>query len=134
MTFFVEIANRDVTAFNLFPQNITTGIEAKTYTLSPHLTFAPTGTGIDQVGKQIHFTSLRPTINAFGEGERSFYWVYEAAQEEGVAPETKHVLIVLQVPRGTSSIIATISYETVIVRQLLGVWRYRDGTTEARQI
>jgi len=135
MTFFVEMANRDVTAFDLFPKNITTDVEAKTYTLSPHLTITQTETGIGQVGKQIRFTSLHPTITAFGEGERSFYWVYEEAQEQkGVVPETKYALIVLQLPHGTSSITATISYETVIVRQLLGVWRHRDGATEARQI
>lgn len=135
MTFFVEMASRDVTAFDLFPKNITDDVEAKTYILSPRLTIAPTETGIDQVGKQIRFTSLRPRITAFGEGEHSFYWVYEAAhKQKGVAPETKHALIVLQVPRGTSSITATISYETVIVKQLLGVWRRRDGATEAHQI
>src|SRR6266704_2014163 len=135
MTFFVEMANREETAFDLFPKHITTEIDAKTYTLSPHLTIIQAETGTGQIGKHLRFTSLRPTITAFGEGERSFYWVYEEAQEQkGVAPETKHALIVLQVPRGTSSISATISYETVIVRQVLGVWRHRDGTTEARQI
>jgi len=135
MTFFVEMADRDVTAFDLFPKHITTEIDAKAHTLSPHLTITQAETSTGQIGKQILFGSLRPTITAFGEGERSFYWVYEEAREQkGVAPETKYALIVLQVPRGTSSISATISYETVIVRQVLGVWRHRDGATEAHQI
>jgi nucleoside phosphorylase len=135
MAFFVEMANQNVTAFDLFPKHITTDVEAKTYILSPHLTIAPAETGIAQIGKHIRFTSLHPTITAFGEGEHSFYWVYEEAQEQkGVIPETKQALMVLQVPRGTSSITATISYETVIVRQVLGMWRHRDGTTETRQI
>jgi nucleoside phosphorylase len=135
MTFFVEMANPDVTAFDLFPRHITTDIEAKTYTLSPYLIITQTETGKDQVSKHIDFTSLHPTITAFGAGERSFYWVYEEAPEQkGVIPEIKQTLIVLQVPRGTSSITATISYETVIVKQLLGVWRRREGTTEAHQV
>jgi len=132
MTFFVEMANLKATAFDLFPRNITTSVEeTRTYTLSPQFTIGPIGASIGQIGRQIRFTSLHPTITAFGEGESTFYWVYEKSQEQnGVIPETKHSLVVLQVPSRTTSIAATISCETVIAREVLGVWRYRDAATD----
>src|SRR5579863_2689967 len=135
MTFYVEMADQEVTAFDLFPKQITTDVEAKRYTLSPDLTIVEAKTEAGQIGKHIHFTSLHPAISAFGEGERRFYWVYKEAQtQQGVIPETKHALVVLQVPHGTTAITATISYQTIMARQVLGVWRYTDGVTEERQI
>ncbi|MFL5704648.1 MAG: hypothetical protein ACJ8AG_17685, partial [Ktedonobacteraceae bacterium] len=49
-------------------------------------------------------------------------------------PETKHVIIVLQVPPGTQFVEATIRYEVVIAKKLFGVWQYRDGGTNPRQV
>src|SRR5204863_8967386 len=105
MTFLIEMVDQKATAFDLFPKNITTTVEEiRTYTLSPHFTISQVEEGMGQIGKEIRFTSLRPTITAFGEGESTFYWVYRGFQEQkAVTPETKHALIVLQVPRGTLS-------------------------------
>src|SRR5205807_1755462 len=70
-------------------------------------------------------------MTVFGEGESTFYWVYEKSQEQkGVIPETKHVLVVLQVPRRSTLVAATISYEMVVAREVLGLWRYRDAATD----
>jgi hypothetical protein len=68
------------TAFDLFPRHIATGTEAKLYTLSPDFTI--TEVGAYQNHRQFRFTSLRPTITAFGEGESTFYWVYETPPEQ----------------------------------------------------
>jgi hypothetical protein len=132
VTFFVEMEDRRITACELFPKNITTSVEeTRGYTLSPQLTIGQVQASISQVSRQIRFTSLHPTISAFGEGESTFYWVYEKSQEQkGVIPETKHALAVLQVPRQTKLIAATISYEMVVAREVLGIWRYRDARTD----
>src|SRR2546421_1266267 len=135
ITFLVEMTDEHTIAFDLFPGHITTDVEAKLYTLSPDLTIIEAETNVHRPCRQIRFTSLRPTITAFGEGESIFYWVYEASLgSKGVEPETKNALIVLQTPHRTTSVTATIGYEAVIAKQRLGVWAYEDGKTEKRQI
>jgi nucleoside phosphorylase len=136
MTFFVTMADHRITAFDLFPKHITTTIEeAGAYTLSPQLTIGPVDASIKQGDRQIRFPSLHPIITAFGEGESTFYWVYEKSQAyKRVIPETKHALVVLQVPRHTMLVDLTISYEMVVARQMLGLWRFRDATTDEYEI
>lgn len=136
MTFFVEMVDREVTAFDLFPKNVTGSVEETgAYTLTPQFTISPIEVSTNQVGRQIRFTPLHPTITAFGEGESIFYWVYKNPQEQkGIIPETKYALMVLQVPRQITSVTATISYEMIVAREVLGIWRYRDATTDHRRI
>jgi len=136
LTFLVKITDPGVVAFNLFPQQVTTEAEAtKSYTISPHFTIAAVDIGLGQVSKEIRFTTLHPTIRAFGEGEPKFYWIYRGGPEhKGVIPETKHVLMVLQVPRGMAALEATISYKVDIAKKIWGVWRSRKGTTDEQLI
>ena len=136
VTFFVELTNSEATAFDLFPSNTTTKIEeTKTYALSPQIKIQEMEASLGQVSKQFRFSTLRPTITAFGRGESRFYWVYEGFEEQReVIPETKQALIVLQVPHGTTFVDGTISYEVVTAIKLFGAWQSRNGTTDPHQI
>ncbi|HET8851627.1 MAG TPA: hypothetical protein VFN02_03810 [Ktedonobacteraceae bacterium] len=129
VTFFVELATPDAQAFDLFPHSIMTEVEeTKTYTLSPQIKFREIEASLGQVGRQLQFKGLRPTITAFGVGESKFYWVHQGFKEQqAVIPETKHALIVLQVPRRTSFVEGKIYYKTVIAKKMLGEWRKKDG-------
>jgi nucleoside phosphorylase len=129
VTFFVELATPDAQAFDLFPHSIMSEVEeTKTYTLSPQIKFREVEASLGQIGKQLQFKGLRPTITAFGEGESTFYWVHQGFKEQkAVTPETKHALIVLQVPRGTPLVEGKIYYKTVIAKKMLGEWRKKDG-------
>lgn len=137
LTFLVKISDPRVTAFNLFPKQVTTEAEeTKSYTISPHFTIAATvDIELGQVGKEIRFTTLHPTITAFGEGESRFFWIYEGGPgQKGVRPETKYVLMVLQVPHGMTSLEATISYKVNIAKKILGRWRSKKGATDQQLI
>jgi nucleoside phosphorylase len=131
MTFFVEMANPKVTAFDLFPKTIATKVEeTKVYTLSPQFKFCEVQAGLGGIGRQLRFDVLRPGVAAFGEGESTFYWVHKSFKEQKIIPETKHAMVVLQVPHNMPSVKATISYEVISVRKLLGVWKTSHGETE----
>jgi nucleoside phosphorylase len=129
VTFFVELATPDAIAFNLFPESISSEVEeTKTYIFSPQIKFKEVEVNLGQIGRQLQFKGLRPTITAFGEGESKFYWVHQGFKEQkAVIPETKHALIVLQIPRGTLFVEGKIYYQTVIVKKMLGEWRKKDG-------
>jgi nucleoside phosphorylase len=132
VTFLVELADPEATAFDLFPRNITTeGAEGQSYVLSPDIKIHESQTGLGQPGKHIRFASLHPTISAFGEGQSRFYWKYQGfGKQKAVTPETKQALVVLQVPRGTPFVDGTISYEVVLAQRLYGAWRWEDCSTE----
>lgn len=136
VTFFIELTNSEATAFDLFPNNITTKIEeTRTYSLSPQLKFQEVEASLGQVSKQMRFSTMRPTITAFGRGESRFYWVYEGFEEQKqVTPETKQALVVLQIPHGTHFVDVTISYEVVTALKLFGAWQSRSGTVDPYHI
>lgn len=136
MTFFVEMSHAEVTAFDLFPKTINTKIEEiKTYTLSPQIKFREVEVSLGEMSRQFRFDVLRPSIIALGEGENTFYWVHKGFKEQKeVIPETKHALVVLQVPRGTQFVEANISYEVVTARRLLEVWKSTYGQTDTYKL
>ena len=85
----------------------------------------------DQFSQQIKFMSLHPVITAFGEGENEFYWVYRGIDGKEVIPETKHVLVVLQVPCGTTSVEGYIQYMVDVASPILRGWIRRNGETDS---
>lgn len=129
MTFRINMLERHAIAFDLFPQEITTSAEGPgTYSISPQGTIIPVEAGPAYQGQYIRLLSLHPTITAFGQGERTFYWHYGTAPDEkGIRPGTRHVLAVLQVPHQTAQVSAKISYDLMIARKLAGFWTYLDA-------
>lgn len=125
VSFLVKLTNPEATAFDLFPKNMTTPMEEiKTYTLSSEIKIQETGGNHVQGGRQFRFSALPSKITAFGEGQSTFYWVYEGLEEQKeVVPGTKHALVVLRVPRGTRFVDGTIDFEVAIAKKLLGAWR-----------
>lgn len=132
LTFFIELEHPRTIAFDLFPRHVTTiGEEEKAYTLTPQMKIQEVNAASEQSNPTIRFTSLHPEITAFGEGENEFYWVYKSAEGKGVMPETKHVLVVLQVPRGTASVDGRIHYMADIASPVLRGWIHKDGETQS---
>ena len=130
--FKIDLANRDISAFDLLPKNVTSKVEvAKTYILSPQFTFKEVEVKVGELGYEVRFDSLRPIISAFGIGESQFYWIYTSQENQRLFPGTRHVLIVLQVPKKVDFMYAMISYEVVIVKKLFGKWRSRDAMTDS---
>ncbi len=123
LTFYVELDHPQANAYDLFPSHVTTPVaESRTYTLSPQMKIQELDLSIGQFSKQISFTSLRPVISAFGEGENKFYWKFKGIDGKEVIPETRHVLIVLQIPRGTPSVDAHIHYRTDVAEPFFRGW------------
>jgi TIR domain len=122
MTFFVELTTPDASAFDLFPRNVTSPLDATTYyTVSADMHIKEVEANTHQDGLRIHFEALHPLITAFGEGEQSFYWTYQTnKQYREVRPATRHALLVLQVPRGTQLIDGVISYEIAVAKSFFG--------------
>ncbi|MEA1867369.1 MAG: hypothetical protein U9N19_04615 [Thermodesulfobacteriota bacterium] len=130
--FKIDLANPDISAFDLLPKNVTSKVEVtKTYILSPQLTFKEVEGRVGELGYKVRFDSLRPIISAFGIGEHKFYWVYTSQDNQKLLPGTRHVLVVLQAPKKIDSIYAMISYEVVIVKKLFGQWRSSDAITDS---
>jgi TIR domain len=127
VTFFIELLTPGVTAFDLFPKNLTRPIDSTTF-YSVSSTMRISKVEANAPGKLIHFDALQPRITSYGEGEQSFYWTYQGSREQKeVAQGTRHALIVLRVPHGTRVVDGTISYEIVIAKNLLGLWRTVDS-------
>lgn len=129
LKFSFKLSTPGAVAFDLFPDTITAEVEeTKTYALSTQIKFKEVGVSLGQIGRKLQFKGLRPTVTAFGKGESSFYWIYQGYKEQrAVTPETKQALMVLQVPRGTSVVEGVISCEAVIVKQIFGEWKKKDG-------
>jgi nucleoside phosphorylase len=129
VTFFVKLSNPQVTAFDLFPKNITTLVdETHSFTIFPQLKFGDVDASLGQIGQAMRFARLYPSITAIGEGQNVFYWVYSSdTPEREVLPGCKHALVILRVPHGLPTVEGKISYEVVTARRLGAGWRYVDG-------
>lgn len=131
VTFFIEMADSNVTAFDLLPKSIITATEERrSYTISPQTRFIPLEKPAKEADICLSFETLRPIITASGEGESVFYWTHKGAQEQKeVIPETKYAIAILQVPVNLSYVEATIEYEVITVRKLFGMWKRSEGET-----
>jgi nucleoside phosphorylase len=129
VTFSVELDDARITAFDLFPKDITTPVdETRSFTLSPQLKFGEVEASLGQFGRTLHFNMLYPSITAIGEGEHKFYWLYSSDTMQGeVRPGCKHALVVLRLPHGLSTVEGKIRSEVVTARKLGAGWRYVDG-------
>ncbi len=136
ITFFVDLANPDATAFDLFPKSILSQEEVtQTYALSSQFKIKGVDANLEYIGQVLRFGALRPIIQAAGEGENKFYWTYRGISEhDGVIPEIKYALIVLQVPHGTLDVNGTIHYEVVLVKKWFGLWEQQDSRTDTHPI
>ena len=135
VTFFIKSVNRDVTAFDLQPRDVATKVEiTKAYTISPQIKFKEIELTAGEVSGQIHFEGLRPTISAFGIGDSTFYWIYSGSADEQVYSGTKECLVILDVPQGTKTVEASISYEVVIAKNMFGMWKHKDASSDEYSI
>lgn len=120
----IDLANKDATAFDLLPKNVTTKEKVtKTYELSPEFKFKGVEVKVGKISHQICFESLRPIITAFGEGESRFYWVYTSLEGQEISPGIKHALVILEVPGGTESVSGTIYCEADMLKKMFGIFR-----------
>lgn len=136
LTFSIELANKDATAFDLLPMNITVEEDVKrTYLLSSTLRFQGITGNISLDGKadagyEVQFKNITPIITAFGQGENKFYWTYESQDGHKVHPGTHHVFIVLEVPHGTDDITGMVYYRGTLYYKWLTEWRYKETKSD----
>jgi len=132
LKFFIKLANKDATAFDLLPMNITVEEDVKTtYLLSSTFRFQGTTgkVGIDgkaDAGYEVQFKNIKPIITAFGQGENKFYWTYESQEGHKVLPGTRHVFVVLEVPHGTENINGIGYYAGTLQYKWLTEWRPKE--------
>lgn len=130
VTFYIALNEKSVTAFDLYPKDIQTKEEVeKAIGIAPEGKFKDIELKMGSYSETVKFTRLRPEISAFGEGESSFYWIYSGLASDGVAPGTKHALIVLKVPHGKQQVAGEIYYEAVMSKEWLGEWRPTEAKT-----
>jgi nucleoside phosphorylase len=116
VTFMITLHTSQATALDLFPQNILSPIENKKFTISPDGRFS-TASASDH---GIEYFSLLPNIYASGVGTSTFYWTFTGDNEKKSVPcDTKQVLAVLRVPRGTTLIEGEVNYRIDVKKPLL---------------
>lgn len=132
LTFYIELANKQATAFDLLPTNVTVEEDVKTtYLLSSTFKFqGATGkAGIESradAGYEVQFKNIKPIITAFGQGENKFYWTYESQKGHKVLPGTRHVFVVLEVPHDTEDVSGMIYYQSSMRYTWLMEWRTKE--------
>ncbi len=127
--FRVTLDNSNITAIDLFPQDITTEtkIERK-LSISPkiQIRFNKIANGSMKIGKiesSKEYITLLPLITSFGRGQQQFYWEYKEFREQPVLPGDKQAIALLRTPHGITQINAQIDYKADIIVTLFGVLR-----------
>lgn len=128
--FKVELSNQKVIASDLIPGNVFTEEDVKkAYMIGGSVEYKGVG-GSLELSKEIAFTSLRPVITAFGDGESNFYWKFAGQSDQEVYPGARRVAVILEVPHDVSTITAVITYEIDVRRKWLDDWKGFNATTE----
>lgn len=117
--FSIHLSDEAIIPLDLFPRHILTAEEGKKgYTVSSQGRFQETEDGPLNIGKQLRFAPLQPRISAFEQGKRGFYWTYQGQHTQGsVVAETKHVLAILRVPRGTAQLHGTVACQVQLQKR-----------------
>lgn len=131
--FYISISDKSVTAYDLFPTDITNKEEVdKSVVIAPEGKFKDIELSLGSYNTTVKFTRLRPEISAFGVGENNFYWRYSSLGGGGVLPGSKYALIILKVPHGVRQVNGEIYFKAVMAKQWLGNWRSTDAQSEKR--
>ncbi len=114
---------------DLFPKKVLASTSATTkYTVSPMGKFQPFTPDSALPYPPFALDILHPKILAFGEGDKNFYWRYEDSGDgKGVIPETKHALLVLRVPTGTTTVSGTFHCKATLSMKLFQSLTYRKN-------
>lgn len=133
VVFYVSISDKSVTAYDLFPQEITSKEEVeKSVVIAPEGKFKGVELSLGSYNTTVKSTRLRSDISVFGVSENKFYWRYSSSESNGVLPGVKYALIILKVPHGMRRVNGEIYYEAVMAKQWLGNWRSTDAQSEKR--
>lgn len=122
VVFYISISDKSVTAYDLFPKDITSKEEVnKSVVIAPEGKFKDVELSLGSYNTTVKFTRLQPEISAFGVGENKFYWRYSSLGGSGVLPGSKHALIILKVPHGVRQVNGEIYFKAVMAKQFLGI-------------
>ncbi|HTK09197.1 MAG TPA: hypothetical protein VL485_18660 [Ktedonobacteraceae bacterium] len=129
-SFFVEMDDPQATAYDLFPrQTLTPTLAITRYTISAEGKFQKLTSTDATNSLRIDMDILHPKILAYGEGEQKFYWLYtEGTARAGVIAETKHTLLVLRVPTGTSSVSGNFYCRAEVMSNTFGLRFKREAS------
>jgi hypothetical protein len=131
--FSISISDKSVTAYDLFPTDITSKEEiGKSVVIAPEGKFKDVQLNLGSYNTTVKFTRLQPEITAFGVGENNFSWRYSSLGSSGILPGTKHALIILKVPHGVRQVNGEIYFKVVMVKPWLGNWCSTNAHSEKR--
>jgi hypothetical protein len=127
----VTLTGPEAVALDLFHKEITVEEEEKTIGLTPSLSFGwVADIGVEEALEyQFRYKVLKPIITAFVKGSLCFIGSTKACRTSVFAPVSKHVLIVLPVPKGSGALEATLEYTAIIAKRQLGVWVIKEVKT-----
>ncbi|MFC6725957.1 hypothetical protein ACFQE1_16610 [Halobium palmae] len=98
-------------AKGLAPTEVSTEETQRKLWLSPSLEFSGTKASIGGVEYVTTFEKLVPRIEAYGENERSFYWIHRPKRFGSLESGRKHSVVVLETPADAESVSGTLYYE-----------------------
>ena len=127
----VSLGDTDSTAYDLFPSDVTGTVQTTvSFSLSPSLKIASgPEVSVGEFSRSRTTVTLVPEIDAFGVGERDFFWVHSPpAGTDGVPAGTKHAIAVVQAPRARDELEMTITWLAELRRSFLGHQRSVQAT------
>lgn len=130
--FMVDLHKSKCIAVDLFPSIVEKELLIeKKITVTPQLEFGFKSLAKVNITGESEWANksvlLVPIIKSHGEGEDTFYWVYEAFNQQTVSSGTKQSAILLSVPKDTQEIKGTIRYSVTIMEKVFGIWEKRTA-------
>lgn len=134
MTFKVLLSDPRTTAYKLYPERVVSeedvekGLE-KGFDIG--FVFAVPGDKAQpaleakasvEATQTVKFTRLIPEITAFGDGEKDFYWKFRGHGDMPLESGTRRAAAVIQVPKGTQRLNASIAWDIDLERSRFDQW------------
>ena len=130
MSFKVALSDHQSTAFKLFPERVVSEEDVKqgfdigfVLSLGDEKSGSPVTAEVKGDATQtIEFTRQIPEITAFGGGESLFYWQFKGRGDMPLDAGTRTTAVVIQVPKGTKQLNASIAWDVDLERSRFEEW------------
>ncbi len=127
MKLTIKLLNPNALAFKLMPTRVTTE-EDVNQSFDIGFSVTPSASPKTSIGanvkRTVTFKKLSPIIEACGDGESDFYWLFSKPHGmETVEHGSRRVAAVIRVPDEVHSLSATIQWKVSLDRSFIGGWR-----------
>ena len=130
MSFKVALSDPRSTAFKLFPERVVSEEDVKqgfdigfVLSLGNEKSGSPVTAEVKgEATQMIELTRQIPEITAFGGGESLFYWQFKGGGDMPLAPGTRTAAAIIQVPKGTKQLNASIAWDVNLERSRFEEW------------